>query len=66
MSKVSVLVVDDAIVVLENIHRHIENGMGRLQAALIGTREIGFAVVAIDLRAHRPPEWPGFCTSGDR
>ncbi|WP_395706348.1 efflux RND transporter permease subunit [Casimicrobium huifangae] len=43
------LVVDDAIVVLENIHRHIENGMGRLQAALIGTREIGFAVVAMTL-----------------
>ena len=42
------LVVDDAIVVLENIHRHIENGMGRLQA-LIGTREIGFAVVAMTL-----------------
>ena len=43
------LVVDDAIVVLENIHRHIENGMGRLQAALVGTREIGFAVVAMTL-----------------
>ncbi|MBL8311641.1 MAG: efflux RND transporter permease subunit [Burkholderiales bacterium] len=43
------LVVDDAIVVLENIHRHIENGMGRIQAALVGTREIGFAVVAMTL-----------------
>ncbi len=43
------LVVDDAIVVLENIHRHIENGMGRIQAALVGTREIGFAVIAMTL-----------------
>ena len=43
------LVVDDAIVVLENIHRHMENGMGRLQAALVGTREIGFAVVAMTM-----------------
>jgi multidrug efflux pump len=43
------LVVDDAIVVLENIFRNIENGMGRMQAALVGTREIGFAVVAMTL-----------------
>ena len=43
------LVVDDAIVVLENIFRNIENGMGRIQAALVGTREIGFAVVAMTL-----------------
>ncbi len=43
------LVVDDAIVVLENIYRNIENGMGRVQAALVGTREIGFAVVAMTL-----------------
>ncbi|HPT55563.1 MAG TPA: efflux RND transporter permease subunit [Casimicrobium sp.] len=43
------LVVDDAIVVLENIHRHMEDGMGRIQAALVGTREIGFAVVAMTL-----------------
>jgi multidrug efflux pump len=43
------LVVDDAIVVLENIFRNIENGMGRVQAALVGTREIGFAVVAMTL-----------------
>ena len=41
--------VDDAIVVLENIFRNIENGMGRIQAALVGTREIGFAVVAMTL-----------------
>jgi multidrug efflux pump len=41
------LVVDDAIVVLENIHRHIEEGMKPLQAAFQGSREIAFAVVAM-------------------
>ncbi len=41
------LVVDDAIVVLENIYRHMENGMGRIEAALLGSREIGFAVIAM-------------------
>ena len=43
------LVVDDAIVVLENVYRHIENGMPRRQAALQGSKEIGFAVVAMTL-----------------
>ena len=43
------LVVDDAIVVLENIYRHLESGMTRMQAALQGSREIGFAVVAMTL-----------------
>lgn len=43
------LVVDDAIVVLENISRHVEHGMRPLQAAIKGTREIGFAVVAMTL-----------------
>jgi len=43
------LVVDDAIVVLENVYRHIENGMSRREAALQGSREIGFAVVAMTL-----------------
>ena len=43
------LVVDDAIVVLENIFRHIEEGMQPFQAALKGVREIGFAVVAMTL-----------------
>jgi multidrug efflux pump len=43
------LVVDDAIVVLENIYRNIEHGMDRMQAALQGTREIGFAVIAMTL-----------------
>ena len=41
------LVVDDAIVVLENIYRYMESGMTRLEAALKGTREIAFAVVAM-------------------
>jgi len=42
-------VVDDAIVVMENTTRHIEAGMGRLQAALIGAREVGFTVVSMSL-----------------
>jgi multidrug efflux pump len=40
------LVVDDAIVVLENIYRHMEMGKSRWQAALDGSSEIGFAVIA--------------------
>ena len=43
------LVVDDAIVVLENVSRHVENGMRPFQAAITGTREIAFAVVAMTL-----------------
>ncbi|MBN8912746.1 MAG: efflux RND transporter permease subunit [Rhizobiales bacterium] len=43
------LVVDDAIVVLENIYRHIEHGMKPVEAAIKGTREIGFAVIAMTL-----------------
>ena len=43
------LVVDDAIVVLENIYRHIEAGMERVAAAIKGVKEIGFAVVAMTL-----------------
>ena len=42
-------VVDDAIVVLENIMRHIESGMPRRQAALQGAREVGFTVVSMSL-----------------
>ena len=42
-------VVDDAIVVLENISRHLEVGMPRLQAALLGAREVGFTVLSISL-----------------
>jgi multidrug efflux pump len=43
------LVVDDAIVVLENIHRHIEQGMSPMRAAFVGSREIAFAVIAMTL-----------------
>jgi multidrug efflux pump len=43
------LVVDDAIVMLENIYRHIEDGMAPIPAALKGAREISFAVVAMTL-----------------
>ncbi|WP_280151579.1 efflux RND transporter permease subunit [Piscinibacter sp. XHJ-5] len=42
-------VVDDAIVVLENIARHVERGMPPREAALKGAREIGFTVVSISL-----------------
>jgi len=42
-------VVDDAIVVLENTARHIEDGMGRMQAALLGAREVSFTVLSISL-----------------
>jgi multidrug efflux pump len=41
------LVVDDAIVVLENIYRHIEEGLPPKEAALKGVKEIGFAVLAM-------------------
>ncbi|MCC8445911.1 efflux RND transporter permease subunit [Xanthomonas translucens] len=40
-------VVDDAIVVIENIMRHLDAGMSRLDAALAGAREIGFTIVSI-------------------
>jgi hydrophobe/amphiphile efflux-1 (HAE1) family protein len=40
-------VVDDAIVVVENIHRHVENDEAPFEAALAGAREIGFTVVSI-------------------
>ncbi len=43
------LVVDDAIVMLENIYRHIEEGMPPYQAALQGSKEIGFAIIAMTL-----------------
>lgn len=42
-------VVDDAIVVLENTSRHIEAGMDRFKAALLGAREVGFTVLSISL-----------------
>jgi multidrug efflux pump len=43
------LVVDDAIVMLENIFRHVEAGMAPKKAALVGSREISFAVVAMTI-----------------
>lgn len=43
------LVVDDAVVVLENIYRHIEEGQPPVQAAIIGSKEITFAVIAMTL-----------------
>jgi multidrug efflux pump len=43
------LVVDDAIVVVENIHRHIEEGLSPLQAALVGAREIVGPVIAMTI-----------------
>src|SRR6266404_974862 len=42
-------VVDDAIVVLENVTRHIEAGMSRMQAALQGAREVAFTVLSMSL-----------------
>jgi multidrug efflux pump len=42
-------VVDDAIVVMENTTRHIEAGMARMRAALLGAREVGFTVVSMSL-----------------
>ncbi len=43
------LVVDDAIVVLENIMRHIEDGMDPLKAALKGSREVSFTIISISI-----------------
>jgi multidrug efflux pump len=42
-------VVDDAIVVLENTSRHVEQGMDRVKAALLGAQEVGFTVLSISL-----------------
>ncbi len=42
-------VVDDAIVVVENVSRHLEKGLEPLQAVLLGTREISFTIVSISL-----------------
>ncbi len=43
------LVVDDAIIVVENVHRHIEEGMSKLEAALLGARELANPVIAISV-----------------
>lgn len=42
-------VVDDAIVMLENIARHYENGKSRLEAALLGAKEIGFTLISLTI-----------------
>jgi multidrug efflux pump len=42
-------VVDDAIVVMENVSRHIEEGMPRLKAAIMGAQEVGFTVVSMSI-----------------
>jgi multidrug efflux pump len=42
-------VVDDAIVVLENITRHVEAGMPRMKAAMLGSREVGFTVMSMSI-----------------
>lgn len=49
LSLVVGILVDDAIVVIENIHRHLEMGKNRVRAAYDGTAEIGFTVMAITL-----------------
>lgn len=41
------LVVDDAIIVVENVHRHIEQGASRMDAALIGARELALPIIAM-------------------
>src|SRR5207302_5403482 len=42
-------VVDDAIVVIENITRHLEQGVAPMDTALLGAKEIGFTVVSISI-----------------
>ncbi|MFG1462406.1 efflux RND transporter permease subunit [Xanthobacter sp. DSM 24535] len=42
-------VVDDAIVVLENVTRHVEAGMSRMEAALVGAKEVGFTVLSMSV-----------------
>src|SRR5215467_7127522 len=49
LTVVTGFVVDDAIVVLENVSRHLDQGMGRIQAALLGAREVGFTVLTISV-----------------
>jgi hydrophobe/amphiphile efflux-1 (HAE1) family protein len=43
------LVVDDAIVVVENVHRHIEQGMQPMRAAVVGAREIAMPIIAMTI-----------------
>ena len=71
-------VVDDAIVVVENIFRHLEAGTTPLQSAIKGAREIGFTVISISVsliavfiplsadERHRRAALPRVCHHGDR
>lgn len=43
------LVVDDAIIVVENVHRHMENGMSKMESALLGARELANPIIAISV-----------------
>ena len=43
------LVVDDAIIVVENVHRHMEKGLSRIDAALLGARELAMPIIAISV-----------------
>lgn len=43
------LVVDDAIIVVENVHRHMENGLSALEASLLGARELANPIIAISV-----------------
>src|SRR3546814_12631329 len=59
------LVVDEAIVVLENIHRHIDDGLKHMKAAAVGIREISSAVVAMALTppaVYSPATYMGLST----
>ena len=58
------LVVDDAIVVVENIHRHIEQGLSALEAALEGAREIAMPVVSMTLTLAAVYAPMGFVSGG--
>ena len=49
LSLVVGILVDDAIVVIENIYRHMEMGKSKIQAAYDGVKDIGFTVVSITM-----------------
>ena len=60
------LVVDDAIVMLENIMRHVENGEAPFQAALRGSREVGFTIISISIVPRRGLHSDLLHAGGDR
>ena len=53
------LVVDDAIIVVENVHRHMEDGLSALEASLLGARELTNPIIAISvvLYCRIPSHW---------